>query len=128
MHNLKFAAALVLAFLTPTAGPALAAGKPTRFWNLTSSTVTELRLAPAGTEAFGENQCLNDKDNGVEHDERLKLAGVETGLYDAKIGFEDGRVCREALVDRGRAGVLDPGQGPRRLLRVRLSQKAVVSG
>jgi hypothetical protein len=94
MHNLKLAAALVLAFSALAAArPALAAAKPTRFWNLTSATVTDLRLAPAGTDAFGENQCLNDKDKEVDHDERLKVVGVESGQYDAQMGFEDGRVC-----------------------------------
>ncbi len=93
MRQLRFAAALALAIATAAAHPALAAAKPTRFWNLTSATVTELRLAPAGTDAFGENQCLNDKDQEVDHDERLKVTGVETGQYDAKIGFEGGRVC-----------------------------------
>jgi hypothetical protein len=64
--------------------PALATGKPTRFWNLTSSTVTDLRLAPANTGKF---------DAEVDHDERLKVIGVETGQYDAKIKFSGGRVC-----------------------------------
>ena len=42
------------------AGPAMA--KDTRFWNLTSSTVKSLELAPAGTSAFGPNQTTNDPD------------------------------------------------------------------
>ncbi len=82
-----------LALVAVFALSATAAEKPTRFWNLTSSTVNELRLAPAGTQEFGENQCLNDKDKEVDHDERLKLTGVATGVYDARIGFPDGRVC-----------------------------------
>ncbi|MEJ0092883.1 MAG: hypothetical protein WDN46_05495 [Methylocella sp.] len=73
--------------------PAIAAEKATRFWNLTSATVTELRLSPSGAAAFGENQCLNDKDREVDHDERLKITDVATGQYDVKIGFEKGRVC-----------------------------------
>ena len=36
------------------AGPA--AAKDTQFWNLTSSTVKSLELAPAGTSTFGPNQ------------------------------------------------------------------------
>ncbi len=84
---------LVAAIIFLSAGAAQAE-KPTRFWNLTSATVTELRLAPAGTEAFGENQCLNDKDKSVDHDERLKLTGVGSGAYDAKIGFQNGRICK----------------------------------
>lgn len=85
---------LAVVLLTALVVPAVAAEKPTRFWNLTSATVTELRLAPAGTEAFGDNQCLNDKDKSVDHDERLKITGVAPGAYDATIGFSDGRICR----------------------------------
>jgi len=85
---------LVAAIIISLAAPACAAEKSTRFWNLTSATVTELRLAPAGTDKFGENQCLNDKDKSVDHDERLKITGVVSGVYDAKIGFPGGRVCQ----------------------------------
>ena len=48
------------------AGPAMA--KDTRFWNLTSSTVKSLELAPTGTSAFGPNQTTNDPDGAVDHD------------------------------------------------------------
>ena len=78
-------AAIVLAH------PALA--KDTRFWNLTSSTVRSLELAPAGTKAFGPNQCLNDPDGAVDHDERVKVTGVAAGLYDAQLKLADGRTC-----------------------------------
>jgi hypothetical protein len=73
------------------AGPALA--KDTRFWNLTSSTVKSLELAPAGTSAFGPNQTPNDPDGTVDHDERLKITGVATGAYDARLKLADGRQC-----------------------------------
>ncbi len=73
---------------------AMAAEKPIRFWNLTAKAVTRLYLAPAGSETFGANQCANDKDGSVDHDERLSLAGVAPGHYDVKIGYADGRVCR----------------------------------
>lgn len=73
------------------AGPAVA--KDTRFWNLTSSTVKSLELAPAGTSAFGPNQCANDPDGEVDHDERLKVIGVKTGAYDARLKLADGRAC-----------------------------------
>jgi hypothetical protein len=89
MGGLKRACALLLSL----AAPAIAADKPTRFWNLASSTVTELRLAPAGTDAFGENLCLRDKDAEVDHDERLAIAGLASVRYDARIGFAGGRVC-----------------------------------
>jgi hypothetical protein len=89
MRLLPIAAVLLSASLAP----ALAADNPTRFWNLTSATVTDLRLAPAGTQGFSENLCLQDKDSEVEHDERLKIAGVASGVYDARIGFPNGTVC-----------------------------------
>ena len=71
-----------------------AAEKPIRFWNLTSATVTELRLAPAGSQNFGPDQCKNDKDGSVDHDERLPITGVTPGRYDIKIGYRDGKTCR----------------------------------
>jgi hypothetical protein len=73
------------------AGPAMA--KDTRFWNLTSSTVKSLELAPAGASAFGPNQTTNDPDGTVDHDERLKVTGVTTGVYDARLKLADGRQC-----------------------------------
>jgi hypothetical protein len=86
LHIASACAALVF-FSAPAC-----AEKRTRFWNLTSATVTELRLAPAGTENFGENQCLNDKDGSVDHDERLKIIGVASGAYDARIAWANGRI------------------------------------
>jgi hypothetical protein len=73
------------------AGPALA--KDTRFWNLTSATVRSLELAPVATNAFGPNQCLNDPDGAVDHDERVKVTGVVNGVYIARLKFADGRSC-----------------------------------
>src|SRR5580698_7339398 len=75
-----------------------AAAKDTRFWNLTSSTVKSLELAPAGTSAFGPNQCANDPDGAVDHDERVKVTGVTTGAYDARLKLADGRVCMAKAV------------------------------
>jgi hypothetical protein len=70
-----------------------AARKGVRFWNLTSSTVTRLQLAPAGTQSFGPDQCQNDPDGAVDHDERLRLVGVAPGRYDVKLADKAGRVC-----------------------------------
>lgn len=63
------------------------------FWNLTTDTITNLTLAPAGGTAFGGNQCANDKDGTVEHDERLRLTGVAPGRYDVKLTTKKGRMC-----------------------------------
>ena len=70
-----------------------ASAKDTRFWNLTASTVKSLELAPTGTSAFGPNQTGNDPDGAVDHDERLKVTGVKTGAYDARLKLADGREC-----------------------------------
>jgi hypothetical protein len=81
---------VVVALLASAAG---AADKPMRFWNLTSETIVDFRAAPAGTSDFGPNQCANDRDGAVDHDERLRIAGLAPGRYDAKLTFKDGRVC-----------------------------------
>jgi hypothetical protein len=83
---------LLIAVGTCSAG--FAAEKQLRFWNLTSATVTELRLAPAGSNNFGPDQCKNDKDGSVDHDERLPITGVSPGRYDIKIGYKGGKSCR----------------------------------
>jgi hypothetical protein len=64
-----------------------------RFWNLTTATITSLRLAPAGTGLWGPNQCENDPDKSVDSDERLPVTGVEPGRYDIKLGDKAGRTC-----------------------------------
>jgi hypothetical protein len=70
-----------------------AQGRPTRFWNLTRSTITELRLAPAGTSDWGPDQCKNDKDGAVDSDERLGIPALASGKYDVKLTDASGRVC-----------------------------------
>ena len=90
--------ALVLLAAPGASGAGVAAEKPVRFWNLTSATVTELRLAPAGSEKFGPDQCRNDRDGSVDHDERLAITGIAPGRYDVKIGYKGGRICRAAGV------------------------------
>ena len=75
------------------------ASRPTRFWNL----ISELTLAPAGTTNFGPNQCKNDKDGTVDPDERLRITGIATGTYDAKLKDVSGRSClvRNVKVEAG---------------------------
>src|SRR5579875_1270214 len=85
------------------AGVAAAQGRPTRFWNLTRNTISEFRLAPAGTPNWGPNQCSNDKDGVVDHDERLVITDVPSGRYDAKLADAAGRHCivRNIAVEQG---------------------------
>jgi len=72
---------------------AQAKSKGIRLWNLTTSTMTGFELSPAGKDEWGPNQTLNDKDNSVDHDERLHITGVESGRYDARISYPDSRQC-----------------------------------
>ena len=94
---------LVIVALAVTASLALAEGRPTRFWNLTRYTISELYLAPAGTTNWGPNQCKNDKDGTVDPDERLRITGVAPGMYDAKLKDTSGRSClvRNVKVEAG---------------------------
>jgi hypothetical protein len=93
----------ILLALVATAATALAADRPVRFWNLTRHTISEFRLAPAGTNKWGDNQCKNDKDGTVDSDERLRITATEPGLYDASLKDTSGRVClvRNIKVEAG---------------------------
>ncbi len=82
-----------LALFLTGACAVFAQGKGVRLWNLTSSTISGFQLSPAGTNEWGQNQTLNDKDKEVDHDERLRIIGVEPGRYDAKVAFPDSRQC-----------------------------------
>jgi hypothetical protein len=85
--------ATAVAILLATSVPLMAQGKGVRLWNLTSATISSFQLSPAGKDAWGPNQTLNDKDKEVDHDERLRLTGIEPGRYDAKVGYPDARQC-----------------------------------
>ena len=91
---------LALAAVSP---PAQAQNRPTRFWNLTLYAISELYLAPAGSERWGPNQCSNDKDGTVDPDERLRITGIEPGSYDARLKDVSGRSCvvRNIKVETG---------------------------
>jgi hypothetical protein len=67
--------------------------KGTRFWNLTQNTITQLQMAPAGTDTWGPDQCKNDRDGTVDHDERLRITGITPGRYDVKFTDNAGRRC-----------------------------------
>jgi hypothetical protein len=85
---------LALAMLLSASANELGAqGKGIRLWNLTTSTISEFQLSPAGKNDWGPNQTLNDKDKEVDHDERLRITGVAPGRYDAKVGYRGSRQC-----------------------------------
>jgi hypothetical protein len=64
-----------------------------RFWNLTLYTITSLQMSPAGQDKWGPDQCRNDRDGTVDHDERLRITGIEAGRYDVRLTDKIGRMC-----------------------------------
>jgi hypothetical protein len=82
-----------IALLLAGTATLFAQGKGIRLWNLTSSTISGFQLSPAGKNEWGTNQTLNDKDKEVDHDERLRITGVEPGRYDARVTYPDARQC-----------------------------------
>ena len=94
---------LIVLTLAATLPPAHGQSRPTRFWNLTLYAISELYLAPAGTASFGPDQTKNDKDGTVDPDERLRITGVEPGIYDVKLTDVSGRSClvRNIKVEAG---------------------------
>jgi hypothetical protein len=84
---------IITAVLLSTSTQLMAQGKGIRLWNLTTATISNFQLSPAGKDSWGPNQTLNDKDKEVDHDERLRITGVEPGRYDAKVGYRDSRQC-----------------------------------
>jgi hypothetical protein len=85
--------ALAILGLMLSLAAALAADKPTRFWNLTANTIVSLQLSPAGQQAWGRDQCENDRDHEVDHDERLRILDVAPGRYDVRFKDKTGRIC-----------------------------------
>ena len=83
----------LVALLSASANEAAAQGKGIRLWNLTTATVSEFQLSPAGKNDWGPNQTLNDKDKEVDHDERLRITGVAPGRYDARVSYPNARQC-----------------------------------
>jgi hypothetical protein len=90
MHR---AALVVLALALSLTATHAADRKPTRFWNLTANTIVSLQMSPAGQQAWGRDQCENDRDHEVDHDERLRITGIEPGRYDVRFKDKTGRVC-----------------------------------
>jgi hypothetical protein len=90
---IRWVLAVALALAVTGQLAAQSKGKGIRFWNLTTATVSGLQLSPAGKDNWGPNQAVNDKDGEVDHDERLRITGIEPGRYDAKVSYRDKREC-----------------------------------
>jgi hypothetical protein len=106
-HRSRLRTSLLAAIALAVIGSAAAAQdrRSMRFWNLTLYTVTDLRMSPAGKETWGPNQCENDRDGTVDHDERLRITGIEPGRYDVKLTDKIGRVCTVRNVEVKEAAV-----------------------
>ena len=77
-------------------------------YNMTTSTeFTAIYLAPAGTQAWGPNQTLNDKDHSLETSERLPVTGIAHGRFDVRIQDSKGRTCIKHGVDLTRETTFD---------------------
>jgi hypothetical protein len=83
----------ITVLLVAVPSPLFAEGKGIRLWNLTTATISGFQLSPAGKHDWGPNQTLNDRDKEVDHDERLRITGIEPGRYDAKIDYRGSRQC-----------------------------------
>jgi hypothetical protein len=61
--------------------------------NTTRTDFTGLYMAPAGTESWGPNQALNDKDKILDAGERLTLIGLSPGTFSVKLVDRSSRTC-----------------------------------
>jgi hypothetical protein len=95
--NRMFGAAIALMLLVPASEAAERRGM--RFWNLTLYTLTSLQFSGPGQNAWGKNQCENDDDGAVDHNERLRITGLAPGRYDARLVDKLGRTCIVKDVD-----------------------------
>jgi hypothetical protein len=93
------AALVVLALVLSLSASLAADRKGARLWNLTLHTIVSLQLSPAGQQAWGRDQCENDRDHEVDHDERLRLTGLAPGRYDVRFKDKTGRLCVVRDVD-----------------------------
>ncbi len=87
-----------LAILMATCAVARADDGP-RFLNRTGQTIVRLQLASVGSKAWGPDQCKNDDEGEVDHNERMTLVGVKSGHYDIRVADKSGRVCVAKNVD-----------------------------
>ncbi len=77
--------------------------------DLTANTITAFQISPAGQNEWGADQTANDRDHSVEHDERLKITGVKSGVYDVKFTDKAGRLCvvKDVVVSEGAVFTID---------------------
>jgi hypothetical protein len=104
--------AVVMVFVLAGSAASAQDRRGIRFWNLTLYTVTHFQMSPVGQDNWGSDQCQNDRDGTVDHDERLRITGVEPGHYDVKLADRIGRVCivRDVEVKAGAVFAIEEKQ------------------
>lgn len=90
-----FAAVVILL----VAGTAMAADRYFLYDMTTATTFTGVFFAKPGTQSWGANQALNDKDHAVDPSERLSLKDLTRSTYDLKLVDRKGRTCIRHDVD-----------------------------
>jgi hypothetical protein len=93
--------------------------KGIRFWNLALHTITTFQMSPAGENIWGPGQCKNDRDGTVDHDERLRITGIEPGREKQEFSPD-----MEIRLRRNRAEFQRPPQGEFRARAARKSDDA----
>jgi hypothetical protein len=102
--------AIELSFAVAASCASVSAFAADRFYlyNLTTSaTFTGVYLAPAGSDHWGTNQALNDKDKAVDPSERLAIKDIERGRFDAKLVDQKGRTCIRHGIDLSKDTTFD---------------------
>jgi hypothetical protein len=90
--------------------PGAASGAADRFFGFNDTTATNFTgvfLAPEGTEKWGPNEALNDKDRRWDSGERLPIKTVSRGRYDLKIVDSAGHICVKHGLDLTRDTTFD---------------------
>ena len=99
---------LMIGLAVSCAAPGASAADRFFLYNLTASTTfTGFYLAPAGSEHWGTNQALNDKDRELDPSERLQIKDIERGQFDAKIVDKAGRTCIKLAIDLAKDTTFD---------------------
>jgi hypothetical protein len=94
------AAGLLLGVMSMPFHPAVGAAQKFFAYNSTTRTdFTGVYLAPDGTQNWGSNQALNDKDKSLDSGERLTLTGLAPGRFSVKLVDRAGHTCVLRSVD-----------------------------
>jgi hypothetical protein len=101
---LSFAAAVAVSCAS---APTSAADRFFLYNLTTATTFAGVYLAPAGSDHWGSNQALNDKDKTLDPSERLAIKEVTRGQFDAKLVDQKGRTCIRHGIDLSKDTTFD---------------------